>query len=58
MLKALQRLIIWLAQPVEAGSQADPLAHPLIERMTERQIADLPLAPDARKKAGPNACPA
>lgn len=58
MLKAVRRLAAWLAQPVETVPSSDPLAHPVIERMTERQLADLPLAPEANRKTGQNACPA
>lgn len=58
MLKALHRLAAWLAAPADAGSPADPLAHPLIERMTERELADLPLTPIGKRKTGRNSCPA
>ena len=58
MLKALQRLADWLAAPANDDSPADILAHPLIERMTEREIADLPLRAITKRRAGQNACPA
>jgi hypothetical protein len=46
MLKAIHRLATWLVAPshVECLS-GDPLSHPLIERMDERELADLPLSP-------------
>ena len=58
MLKVLHRLADWLAAPADNASPAEILAHPLIERMNERELADLPLRPIARGKAGQNACPA
>jgi hypothetical protein len=58
MLKALQRLADWMAAPANHDSPADILSHPLIERMTEREIADLPLRPIAKARAGRGACPA
>ena len=58
MLNALQRLADWLAAPANDDSPADILAHPLIERMTEREIADLPLRAITKRRAGQNACPA
>lgn len=58
MLNTLHRLAIWLAAPADDASPADILAHPLIERMTERQLADLPLIPVATRRAGQSACPA
>jgi len=58
MLKVLHRLADWLAAPASDDSPADILAHPLIERMTEREIADLPLRPIAKARAGQKVCPA
>ena len=59
MLKALQRFAEWLAAPAADDSPADILAHPLIERMTERELADLPLGrPITKRRAGQSACPA
>lgn len=58
MLNALQRLADWLAAPTSDDSPADILAHPLIERMNERELADLPLRPIVKKRAGQSACPA
>lgn len=58
MLKVLQRLADWLAAPANDDSPADILAHPLIERMTEREIADLPLPAAQRRRARQSACPA
>lgn len=58
MLNALRRLADWLAAPADDASPADILAHPLIERMSERELADLPLRPISKRKAGRNTCPA
>ena len=58
MLKALHDLAVWLAAPADDGSPADLLAHPVIQRMTERELADLPLSPIAKRETGQNACPA
>jgi hypothetical protein len=65
MLKSLHHLAAWLAAPADDGSPADLLAHPLIERMTERELGDLPLTPIAKsltpiskRKTGQNICPA
>jgi hypothetical protein len=58
MLNVLQRLADWLAAPANDDSPADILAHPLIERMSERELADLPLRPIAKRRAGRSACPA
>lgn len=58
MLKTLQRLADWLAAPANDDSPTDILAHPLIERMTEREIADLPLRPIVKRTVGRSACPA
>jgi hypothetical protein len=58
MLNMLHRIADWLAAPADDASPADILAHPLIERMNERELADLPLRPIAKRKAGRNACPA
>jgi hypothetical protein len=58
MLNVLQRLADWLVAPANDDSPADILAHPLIERMNEREVADLPLRPITKRKAGRNACPA
>ena len=58
MLNVLLRLADWLAAPADDASPADILAHPLIERMNERELADLPLRSIARGEAGQNACPA
>ena len=45
----LARLIALLAAPVEADHKArwqrDPLAHPALETMSERELADLPIGP-------------
>lgn len=58
MLNMLQRLADWLAAPANDDSPADILALPFIERMNERELADLPLRPIAKRKAGRNTCPA
>jgi hypothetical protein len=58
MLKVLHRLAAWLTAPADDASPADLLAHPLIARMNERELADLPLRPIAKRKAGRNTCPA
>ena len=58
MLKALNRFADWLAAPADDDSPADLLAHPLIRSMSERELADLPLRPIARRRAGQCACPA
>lgn len=59
MLKALRRLAAWLAAPADLGDgSADLLSHPAIERMNERELADLPFSPAAKTRAGGGCCPA
>lgn len=49
MLNLLTRLIEWIASPADIDLvEADPLQHPVIERMSERELADLPLGPEPR----------
>lgn len=46
MLDILSNLIRWLAEPAEIEtSRADPLSHPALEAMNERELADLPFTP-------------
>lgn len=58
MLKSIRRLANWLAAPSDIGPSSDLLAHPLIERMSERELADLPLPQDRDREAGHACCPA
>ena len=47
MLKLLSRLADWLTSPADVDLiAADPLQHPALERMSERELADLPLRPE------------
>jgi hypothetical protein len=49
MLKLLARWIGRIASTVDIDRvDADPLQHPAIERMSERELADLPLGPEPR----------
>jgi len=51
MLKLLSRLIDRLAQPAEVDfEEIDPLLHPALRRMSERELADLPFAEARRAK--------
>ena len=59
MLHALQHLAAWLAAPSDIGHVSpDLLAHPLIERMSERELADLPMRANFNDTAGQPCCPA
>jgi len=50
MLNLLARLLDWIARPAGIDLvEADPLQHPAIERMSERQRADLPFTPAPRQ---------
>lgn len=50
MLKLLAKLIDWIARPADVDLVgADPLQHPAIERMSERERADLPFTPAPRQ---------
>ena len=50
MLNLLARLIDWIASPADVDLiEADPLQHPAIERMSERELADLPFTPAPRQ---------
>jgi hypothetical protein len=43
MLKLLTRLIDWITDPTDIDLvELDPLQHPALERMSERELADLP----------------
>lgn len=47
MLDIFNRLIHWLTEPAELDAGlADPLSHPTLEAMGERELADLPFAPE------------
>jgi hypothetical protein len=47
MLKLLSRLIDWIVSPSGIDLiDSDPLQHPALERMSERELADLPLEPE------------
>lgn len=59
MLKSLTRLAAWFIAPSDdTDSRCDPLCHPLIARMTARELADLPLPSPMRQAGRDNGCPA
>lgn len=59
MLKFLASLIERLNDPAEIDSiELDLLQHPALKRMSERELADLPLVPTSKRNAGQNTCPA
>lgn len=48
MLKLLSWLADWLTSPADVDLiEIDPLQHPALERMTERELADLPFGTDS-----------
>jgi hypothetical protein len=59
MLKSLKQLMAWFSAPSEEmDSRTDPLSHPLIARMTSRELADLPLPSPLRQAGRDKCCPA
>ena len=59
MLKSLARLVAWFtASSDQDETQTDPLSHPLIAKMTARELADLPFPKPCREGRRANCCPA
>lgn len=59
MLKFLSGMIDRLATPSDLElNEIDLLQHPMLARMTERELADLPLRPVGKQIAGQGDCPA
>lgn len=59
MLKFLASLIEWLIEPADVDQMGtDPLLHPALRCMTERELADLPFSSIRKRSAGQDNCPA
>lgn len=59
MLKFLASLIERLIEPADVDqTEIDPLLHPALQRMTERELADLPFGSIRTRSAGQSNCPA
>ena len=59
MLKSLARLTAWFTAPSDLDeTQTDLLSHPLIAKMTSRELADLPFPKPCREGRRANCCPA
>src|SRR5690606_37158256 len=58
MLETLSNLLRWLAAPTELdGEPRDVLMHPALRRMSQRELADLPLS-SRRRASREDACAA
>ena len=59
MLKIVSKLIEWLNEPADLEvTNADPLMHPALQRMSPRELGDLPIRPGRAIDAGHRNCPA
>lgn len=59
MLKLIARLVEKIIEPAEIDQiEIDPLLHPALRQMTERELADLPFATMRKRNAGQTDCPA
>ena len=59
MLKTLSNLLRWLAAPTDFDVEPrDVLMHPALRRMSQRELADLPLSGRARRASRKDACAA
>ena len=57
MLQTLSNLLHWLAAPKELDDEPrDVLMHPALRRMSQRELADLPLSGRARRASRKDAC--
>jgi hypothetical protein len=57
MLNLLSNLLRWLAAPADVGTNPrDPLMHPALRVMSQRELADLPFAKDIRRASGRGSC--
>jgi hypothetical protein len=59
MLNLLSNLLRWLAAPAEVDANPrDPLMHPALRIMSQRELADLPFAKGVRRSGGRSSCAA
>lgn len=59
MLKLITSLIEKLVEPAEANEmEIDPLLHPALRCMSQRELADLPFGAMRKRSAGQDRCPA
>ncbi len=59
MLKSLTRLVAWFTAPSDQDeTPMELLSHPLIARMSARELADLPFPKPCREGRRANCCPA
>lgn len=57
MLKTLSNLLRWLAAPTDFDAEPkDVLMHPALRRMSQRELADLPLSSRARAPSRTDTC--
>jgi len=59
MLNLLLNLLGWLAAPANLDANPrDPLMHPALREMSQRELADLPFPSGARRSGGRGSCAA
>jgi len=59
MLNLLSNLLRWLAAPADIdGNPRDPLMHPALREMSQRELADLPFSNGVRRAGGRGSCAA
>ena len=59
MLNLLSNLLRWLAAPTDLDANPrDPLMHPALREMSQRELADLPFSNGARRSGGHGSCAA
>lgn len=57
MLNLLSNLLRWLAAPADLDANPrDPLMHPALREMSQRELADLPISNDTRRSGGHGSC--
>jgi len=59
MLNLLLNLLRWLAAPADLDDNPrDPLMHPALREMSQRELADLPFPSGVRRSGGLGSCAA